>query len=473
MSAVRSIFHRVISEPSAEAEPAERPPIFRDEKSAAKSLAELAQSRSSFHVAPRTRQVFRRLEPLLLKQLARTADPDGTLNQLVRFVDAYGLRSMLFELLTAHPRLLELLVKAFDASRYASDLLIRRPQLLEEVTRSGSLDRSLSVEQHLRRLEVLHAHPESLDPVRVYRHTQTLRILLRDVLGLADRESVFAELSALAEACLVCVNGLRGSESDLTIVALGKFGGEEIGYGADLDVLFIGENVRAAQHLLVAMAQPTAEGSIHTLDPRLRPDGEKGPLTCSVAAAAVYYDSRAQLWELQALTRARPVCGPLQNEFTEIAQLFWRRAGERPDLFAELNAMVERIRRERGSTSDDLDFKTGRGGLIAAEFLVQGLQMRAGVWCPNTGKAIGQLALRGVLAHADADLLRQSYGYLRCVEAALRRYENKSVTALPSDEMGQRQLAQRIGAKSLEEFATRYSEARNAIHALHSRIFGG
>jgi glutamate-ammonia-ligase adenylyltransferase len=473
MSAVRSIFHRVISEPSPETESAEQPRIFRDEKVAAKSLAELAQSRSSFHVAPRTRQVFRRLEPLLLKQLARTADPDGTLNQLVRFVDAYGLRSMLFELLTAHPRLLELLIKAFDASRYASDLLIRRPQLLEEITRGGSLDRSLSVQEHLHRLEALHAHAESLDPVRVYRHTQTLRILLRDVLQLADQPTLFAELSALAEACLVCVNGLRGSESNLTIVALGKFGGEEIGYGADLDVLFIGENVRAAQHLIVAMAQPTAEGSIHTLDPRLRPDGEKGPLTCSIDTAAAYYDSRAQLWELQALTRARPVCGPLQKEFTEMAQVCWRRAGERPELFAELNAMVERIRRERGSTSDDLDFKTGRGGLIAAEFLVQGLQMRAGIWSPNTGKAIEQLALRGALPTADADLLRRSYEYLRCVEAALRRYENKRITALPSDEMGQRQLAHRIGAKSLDEFGTRYTEARNAIHALHSRIFGG
>ena len=117
--------------------------IFRDEKAAAKSLADLAKGTGGLHVAARTRQVLRNLRPLLFRWLARAADPDVTLNQFVRFVEAYGLRSMLFELLVVNPKLLELLVKTFDASRYAGDLLIRRPQLLEEITRAGMLDREI------------------------------------------------------------------------------------------------------------------------------------------------------------------------------------------------------------------------------------------------------------------------------------------------------------------------------------------
>src|SRR5437667_3260004 len=130
MNSVRSIFERVIYKQRAE------PAIiglqfFSDRKRAAKALADLAQGRASFHIAPRTRQIFRKLRPVLLEWLAKAADPDATLNQLVRFVQAYGLRSLLFELLVTNPRLLELLVKTFDASRFASELLIRRPQLLE------------------------------------------------------------------------------------------------------------------------------------------------------------------------------------------------------------------------------------------------------------------------------------------------------------------------------------------------------
>src|ERR1044071_101306 len=168
---------------------------------------------------------------------------------------------MLFELLVVNPKLLELLAKTFDASRHAGGRLIRRPQLLEELTRPRMREREVDFARHLKRLEALNISAESLDLLRTYRQTQGLRILLRDILGLANLPAIFAEHSALAEACLVFVNRLRGSESDLTIIALGKFGGGEIGYGAALDVIFVGEEVRAAQHLMVATAPPPAQGT--------------------------------------------------------------------------------------------------------------------------------------------------------------------------------------------------------------------
>jgi glutamate-ammonia-ligase adenylyltransferase len=469
MQQVRAVFRRVISEPATGAERAtESMSIFRDEKAAAKSLTNLAKGTGGFHVAPRTRQVLRNLRPLLVQWLARAVDPDATLNQFIRFVEAYGLRSMLFELLVVNPKLLELLVKTFDASRYAGDLLIRRPQLLEEITRGGMLDRELSVAQHLRRIGALEIKAASLDLLRVYRQTQFLRIFLRDVLGLASLSSLFNEHSALAEACLISVNRLRGSESDLTIIALGKFGGSEISYGADLDVLFVGEDIRAAQHLIVAMAQPTAEGSISTLDARLRPDGEKGNLACSLTAYETYYETRAQLWEIQALTRARPLAGPLQNEFMNLAERVWRKAGQREDLFAQIEWMLQRIRRERGNASD-LDFKTGAGGVIEAEFLVQALQMRAGLWNPGTLSALDEFAANGLLQEEEAATVKQSYEYLRAIESTLRRWENKSVSTLPASEMEQRKLASRVGADSIESFGRQYRAARESIHEIYSR----
>jgi glutamine synthetase adenylyltransferase len=105
------------------------------------------------------------------------------------------MRSLLFELLVANPRLLELLVKTFDASPHATDLLIRRPPLLEEVTRPGVLDRSVSVERHLTALRATDAAAGKLDPVRAYRQTQSLRILLRDILGLLDLPALHREQS--------------------------------------------------------------------------------------------------------------------------------------------------------------------------------------------------------------------------------------------------------------------------------------
>src|SRR5258708_30784463 len=156
MQNVRSIFERIISDKPRKPDVVDLS-IFEDEKRATKALSDLAKGTTASHVAPRTRQVFRKLRPYLLASLAKTADPDATLNQFVRFVETYGLRSLLFELLVTNPRLLELLVKTFDASRFAGDLLIRHPQLLEEITRDPAFYKPRSIDENLRRLDSLGA----------------------------------------------------------------------------------------------------------------------------------------------------------------------------------------------------------------------------------------------------------------------------------------------------------------------------
>jgi glutamate-ammonia-ligase adenylyltransferase len=325
------------------------------------------------------------------------------------------------------------------------------------------------VEENLSRLDSLGASANNLDPIRAYRQRQLLRIILRDVLGLVQPAGTFVELSDVAEACLVFVARLLASEQ-LTIIALGKFGGREISYGADLDILFIGEDVRAAQNLMTTMAQPTAEGNIWPLDARLRPEGEKGPVVCSLGTFESYYVGRAQLWELQALTRARVVSGPLQNEFMAIAKAAWRRAGQDAALLMKIDDMVQRIRRERGSGLDFLDLKTGSGGIIEAEFLVQALQMRANVWEPNWDRAVNRLHKRAHPEKSDVAKLKSSYAFLRRCELVLRRYDNRSISTLASDPDEQRKFALRLGYNDLDAFRGGYLTAREAIHTFYQRF---
>src|SRR6266446_4003073 len=147
---VRSIFDRVISSAPAEGALPDLK-LFKDEKSAVRSLEDLLKPTSASHVAPRTKQIFGKLRPILLAQMAQAADPDAVLNQFVRFVEAYGLRGLLFELLATNPTLLELMIKTLDASRFAGDLLIRRPQLVEEITRDKNFNQPRSIAEHCAR----------------------------------------------------------------------------------------------------------------------------------------------------------------------------------------------------------------------------------------------------------------------------------------------------------------------------------
>src|SRR5207244_7439409 len=124
------------------------------------------------------------------------------------------------------PALRELVRNSLYPRRSAGALLILRPHLLEEITRDKSFNQPRSIAEQCARLESFGSSPTNLDPIRAYRQRQLLRIIMRDVLGVADAPIIFAELSDLAEACLRFTNRLLGGEG-LTIIALGKFGGRE------------------------------------------------------------------------------------------------------------------------------------------------------------------------------------------------------------------------------------------------------
>ena len=438
--------------------------FFRDAASAEKELVELGRPGTTGHVSPRTRKLYAGLEPLLLAGLRGLADPDLALHGFVRFVERYGIRGLLFESLITNPRLLDLLLRVFDASRFLTDIVLRRPQLVEETARTGILGREYDVAAHLAGLAQREEELTAGDWVRVYRRAQILRIALRDLLGFSDVTGVQREYTALAEACLLHVQRTLGLAERVTVIAMGKFGGGELSYGCDLDVVFVGDDPAGAAEIVKAMTAQTAEGIVFPVDARLRPEGAAGVLAAPMESYRRYFRNRAQLWEAQALTKARPIGGPAQAEFLAWGQEIWAEFGRREDVLAGIRRMHERVVRERTGKDGLLEFKTGVGGVMELEFHVQGLQMRHGIWEPNTVCALGALSEEGVTFGGEKAEICGEYLFLRRCEAVIRRGDNSSVSTLPADPEGQRQVAIRMGFANRGEFLERYGAAREAIH---------
>lgn len=456
---VRAIFDRVLRSGDDD-EPEIDFSIFKDAKRARQLIDSLAQGDRS----PRTRKIFYRLEPVLFDWFQRIADPDQTLTHFTSFVEKYGARSLLYETLLQNPRLLELLVRLFDASRFLSEIVIRRPQLIEEVARGRELGDTKSCADYLSGLEEREERLSWQDWLRVFRRAQLLRVALRDLLGFGTLEQIQAEHTSLAEACLVFAQRELQLSDRLTVIAMGKFAGRELGYGSDLDVMFIGDDSTGAATLMRSLSEMTAEGRAFEIDARLRPEGKSGPLACSLPAFVEYFEGgRGQFWEAQALTKSRPISGPQQEEWLVAAQEIWRRFGDRPELAKEIAAMHERVVKERASGHDFRDFKTGSGGLMQAEFFAQAHQMRSGIWEPGTNAAFAKLGEFAVIPGESARALISAYNVLRRIEATLRRVDDSGVSTLPSDETEIGRLAKRAGYASVEEFRREYDEARETI----------
>ena len=468
-SAVRAIFDRLLKSGDARRTESDLS-FFKDSERAARSLKALRDGPSDVHVAPRTRRLFTKLEPELLALCARVADPDATLNRFVRFVDSYGIRGLLCETLLANPKLLELLIKLFDSSAIFSDVVIRRPHLIEEITRGKSLGEAHSKEWFLEALVHNHEKLPPLEWVRAFRRSAVVRILLRDILDIACQEELQLEMTHLAEACLeYCCRHLPNPDA-LTVLALGKFGGRELLYGADLDVVFFGNDVTAGAQLIQSMGARMAEGAVYPLDARLRPDGEKGVLVVPLAAYREYFEKRAQFWEAQSLTKARAVYGPEREALNEVVSEAWTRWSAKEDIADEIAKMYRRIVKERAKGEDRLFFKTGKGGLIGIEFLIQYLQMKHQVRETNTLQAIEKLT--GILDVAEIATLRSAYRLLRRVESVLRRVSNSSVSQLPGNSDDLRVLSIRMGFEDQEEFLSEYSAAREQAEAIIWKYLG-
>jgi glutamate-ammonia-ligase adenylyltransferase len=444
--AVRQIFHQLLQTRTANGEGTIELDFFQRPEAAQKTLERLRQGPSEVHVSARTRRLCAKLEPELIKRLWKTVDPDAVLSRFVRFVDAYGIRGLLFETLLANPRLLDLLVRLFDASGAFSELAIRRPELVEEIARGRSLGELQSRDNFLLSLETNPAGLPPLTWIRDFQHAEMLRILLRDVLGFAALPQLQQEATNLAEACVAFAQTVISGAPDLTIIALGKFGGRELLYGADLDLVFIGDTYGPAEALIAALSATTQGGRVFPIDTRLRPEGESSPLVVTLERYESYFRERAQNWEKQALTKARVLSGPGSGAAERIIDSAWNSLRNDPRWRSDLASMYDRIVRERGKHDADLiAFKAGRGGLIAIEFIVQYLEIQSGKREPNTLDAIAAEADQ--FTQTEREELTQDYLFFRKMESVLRRMENNSVSQLPASAADQEKIAHRLGFK--------------------------
>src|ERR1700730_4744943 len=470
--AVRQIFHQLLQTRTPESVGIGSSDFFRQPEAAQKTLERLREGPSEVHVSARTRRLSAKLEPELINRLRKTADPDAVLSRFVRFVDGYGIRGLLFETLMANPRLLELLVRLFDASGAFSELAIHRPELVEEIARGRSLGERQSRENFLSGLE---SNPTNLPPliwIRDFQHAEMLRILLRDVLGFADLPQLQEEVTNLAEACVAfCQSVIPGAE-DLTIIALGKFGGRELLYGADLDLVFIGDTPGPAEALIAALSVSTEWGRVFPIDTRLRPEGESGPLEVTFERYESYFHQRAQNWEKQALTKARVLGGPEAEAAERIIDDAWNSLRTDPKGRSDVASMYDRIVSERGKHDTDLvAFKAGRGGLIAIEFIVQYLEIQSAKREPNTLDAIAAVADR--LNPTERVDLTREYLFFRTMESAVRGIENSSVSQLPSNIPDQEKIARRLDFTDRAAMIEDQRLRRQRVESLFQRIVRG
>jgi len=395
-----------------------------------------------------------------LHELAR---PLGTLARLARFAERYGTRRQFLGFCAENPSLFRVFSILCDRSEAIVELLCAHPEIIEEVLRPENLLKRRSARDLDDEISSAAGSPGFHDWLWLFVRAEQVRHAMRGILGSLSPEEIEAAMTGLADAALRQLT--RGSGA--LVVALGKYGGGEIAFGSDLDLLFIAEDGREADAADVVAAVRAALGrsgplgSAFALDLRLRPHGQSGPEATSVAALEAYHmpGGSGQMWERQSLIRARVVAGPaaLSGSFRAWRDRLLYGAPASGPQIGEIRAMRTRIEKELGAGPPGAAFKAGPGGLADIEFLVQTLQLCRGWSNPElratgTRAALRALAAAGLIHGGDSAPLGQNYEFLRRIETALRLDANRSVSVLPPDADDREALARWLGFASEGHF---------------------
>lgn len=408
--------------------------------------------------------------------------------------------ALLLERPIVHQRLLHMLGAAAWPARY----LQQHPGVVDELASDalfGTRFDPVSFERDMQlRLQSLQRTGEDddealLNLLRRAHHGETFRTLARDVEGIITVEQVADDLSALADSllrltCQWCWQRLRQRHCDeprFAIIGYGKLGGKELGYGSDLDIVFLFDDpAEGAQEVYTAYARrlihwltvKTGEGDLFEIDTALRPNGNSGLLVTRFDAYASYQQQRgsntAWTWEHQAMTRARFILGSadLRPRFDAVREGVITAARDHDALRGEIIAMREKMRAARtqrprrphgpgglGAASDTappgFDIKHDRGGMVDAEFAVQYLVLAHARAHPALRGNLGNITL---LHHAqEAGLLPEGVG--SAAAAAYRHLRRVQHTA-------------RLNESHEAANALTLAPQRQAIEALWQAVFG-
>jgi glutamate-ammonia-ligase adenylyltransferase len=341
--------------------------------------------------------------------------------------------------------------------------------------------------------------------LRAIRHEVSGRLLgiaAHDLAGSIPMPDVARHLSDLADdaaaaAIAAVVHDPRLERLDpvpFSVIAMGKWGGRELNYASDIDVLFVYEATdehgrpaesaqRTAESFLDALATPTADGLAFRVDAGLRPEGTSGPLARTLDSYRTYWDRWADTWELQALIKARVAAGDreLGNAFLNAAEPFVYPETLGADAIHEVRSLKARAE-ALAERQDAIEIKRGVGGIRDAEFAVQLLQLVHGRSDPdlrsaNTLEALAVLRRSGYVRPDDAAALEEAYRWLRDVEHRLQMVDLRQTHQLPADSAERDRIAKSMGfrddaeATALERFEAKLIERRAAIRTIHERLF--
>lgn len=401
----------------------ELPALFQSQgfvaASSAPRLLELRNGRAVRAMQRVSRERLDKLMPLLLQQCVATAQPDVALERCLPLLESVLRRSAYMMLLMENPAALERLVRLCAASPWIAEELARYPVLLDELLNAQTLfapPQKQEIAAELR--QVLARLPEDdleaqMDALRIFQKGQVLRVAASDITGTLPLMKVSDYLTWLAEAVLEDVlwlawrhlvarhgapTGRDGQPCNpgFLVVGYGKLGGIELGYGSDLDLVFIHDSpeggetdgerpldnasfyARLGQKIIAFITTLTAAGKLYDVDMRLRPSGNSGLLVSSLAAFRRYQEEQAWTWEHQALVRARVVAGDpeLVAGFEEERQRVLGRVRAREQLRQDVVEMRDKMRAHLSSEAPGkggggFDLKHDRGGIVDIEFMVQ------------------------------------------------------------------------------------------------------
>ncbi len=458
---------------------------FLDPVTAARNLTVLAQGPSG----DRWRSHHRELD----RALCASPDPDLALAQLLRLPPC----SDLFPLIGG-PAALDRLLGLLGASPFLGDLLTTRPERIGWLFTEGGADRRADEAVLSPATDPTEADGRTGDPLLVlnsYKRTQLLRIGARAVFGLSDLEEEFTALTRLAELILAAVLD-RCWPDDLlrpAVIAVGKFGGGELNFSSDLDLIFLlpGQaadtlartlppSTRAVEKTVEFLTAYTREGSLYRIDLRLRPGGDRAPLIRSAGRLLSHYADQGAPWERQMLVKARICAGDraLGHTFlTELEPFIYPHHAAR-----DPREEAHRLRRERrareGGGADPRHVKLAPGGIRDVEFVVQVLQLLFGGRHPavrptGTLAAIAALEGAGILPAADATRLAEAYTFSRRLEHLIQMQEDRQEFTLPTAPARLRAIARLAGVPDGEALLTLWDKHRDAVRSSLQALLPG
>lgn len=472
---------------------------FRDPQGALRHISVLISGIS------RRATIQRNLLPVLLQWLSEGADPDYGLLVFRRLSDALGESHWFLRMLRDSSGAGKRLTKLLSGGRFVADLFERIPEAvawLENV--SELVPRSLTaLEDEGKSIAKRHSRdPDAASlAVRTMRRREILRVSIASILGFLDVDDVGRALSDVTTATIRAALTIARSRSEndepksmeFAVIGMGRFGGGELGFGSDADVMYVyrapegkGELAqKAAERIIASLNKLTDDLQFPLdLDIGLRPEGKNGPVVRSLDSYRAYYERWSLTWEAQALLRARAVAGDeaLCRDFEFLADEVRYPEAISDRGIREVRRIKARVESERlpQGAEPSRHLKLGRGSLSDVEWLAQLLQLQhgatiEGLRTTSTLRALAVAQEEGLLSASDLRTLREAWLLASRTRSALTLWISKTTDVLPNDRVQLDGIARLMGypPRSASRLEDDYLRAtRRSRHVFEERFYG-